>query len=345
MKKKLLIILGVFIVLLVCGSIWFYMMLRPVEADGVVSFTIKPGTNKIEIVDDLKKAGLIRSKIATLIYVFASPSLNLQAGEYEISRNNSVAEILSIIGEGKIVDKRNIVRITFVEGKRFKDYAEQISKNFDVTYDEIIKKCENKEFLNKLIENYWFIDESILADKLYFPLEGYLFPDTYEFFEDADIESIINRMLSSMEKTLEPYKDFITNSEMSAHEYLAMASIAEKEAISSDDRQKVIQVINTRLDLDMPLGMDVTAYYGVMKDMTEDIYADDLSDNNPYNTRAKGFIGLPAGPICSPSSDSIEAAFNPSKTNYVYFVADIKTGKVYFAETTEEFLELKNLYM
>lgn len=345
MKKKLLIILGVVALLLVIGVVWFYLMLRPVEADGKVSFTVKAGANKVEIVSDLKEAGLVRSKLATLIYVFLSPSLNLQAGSYDISRNHSVSEIMDIIGKGKIADNRNIVRITFVEGKRFKDYAEQISKNFAINYDDIVATCEDKTFLNELIQNYWFIDEHVLDDKLYFPLEGYLFPDTYEFYEDADIKTIIHKMLSNMGANLEPYKEIIQSAQISAHDVLTKAAIAEKEAINYEDRQKVVQVINTRLDMQMSLGMDVTAYYGVMKDMTEDIYDVDLSDNNPYNTRAKGFLGLPAGPICSPSSEAIKATFNPADTNYVYFVADVKTGKVYFAETAEEFLELKNKYM
>lgn len=345
MKKKIGIILGVIVVIVLCFALWLYLMCRPMSGTGKVVFKIEAGTNKVEIVDNLKKAGLVRSKYATLVYVFLTPSLNLQAGEYEIDRNSSVSEILNIFNKGRIRDTRDIIRITFIEGKRFKDYAKQISDNFDISYDDIINKAKDEEYLKELINSYWFIDESILNDKLYFALEGYLFPNTYEFYAGSSIEVIFKKMLDSMEANLEPYKEIITSSSLSAHEYLTKASIAEKEAVNADDRAKVVQVINTRIDSKIPLGMDVTTYYGVMKDMSEDLFDTDLADNNPYNTRAKDFLGLPAGPICSPSAEAIKAAFNPADTAYVYFVADIETGKVYFAETIEEFIELKKTYV
>ena len=116
-----------------------------------------------------------------------------------------------------------------------------------------------------------------------------------------------------------------------------MASIIEKEALNKTDRETVSQVIYTRLNSGMTLGMDVTTYYGVFKDMTDGLTISDLNDKNPYNTRHKDFMGLPAGAICNPSIESITASLNPSDTDYVYFFADVNTGKVYFAKTYEEF--------
>src|SRR5699024_4394226 len=104
----------------------------------------------------------------------------------------------------------------------------------------------------------------------------------------------------------------------------------------------VVQVINTRIDLNMNLGMDVTTYYGVQKDMKEILTNVDINDSNPYNTRVSGFLGLPVGPICNPSIESIEAALNPADTNYIYFFADIVTGNVYFTDNYDEFLNFKN---
>ena len=124
-----------------------------------------------------------------------------------------------------------------------------------------------------------------------------------------------------------------------------MASIVEKEAVDTEDRKTVSQVIYKRLELNMNLGMDVTSYYGAKKDLKEALYAADLSDDNPYNTRNENLIGLPAGAICSPSLDSIEAVFNPSATDYIYFIADVNTGKIYFANSYEEFLQFKNELM
>ena len=85
----------------------------------------------------------------------------------------------------------------------------------------------------------------------------------------------------------------------------------------------------------MSLGMDVTTYYGVRKSFKETLTAEDIKDDNPYNTRNPQFLGLPVGPICNPSASSIEAALNPSDDDYVYFYAD-SSGKLHFAKTYEE---------
>ena len=105
------------------------------------------------------------------------------------------------------------------------------------------------------------------------------------------------------------------------------------------------QVIYKRLDMNMSLGMDVTSYYGVQKSMDESLTTVDLNDENPYNTRVTTFIGLPVGPICNPSIGSINAALNPADTDYLYFVADILTGKVYFAKDINGFNELVKKYI
>ena len=107
----------------------------------------------------------------------------------------------------------------------------------------------------------------------------------------------------------------------------------------------VSQVIYKRLNTRMSLGMDVTSYYGVQKSMKEELLQVDLDDDNPYNTRRSGFLGLPIGPICNPSTTSIKAALHPADTDYIYFVADISTGDVYFAKNQSEFAVLKEKYM
>ena len=139
-------------------------------------------------------------------------------------------------------------------------------------------------------------------------------------------------------------KSKIEASSYSVHDILTMASIVEKEAVHVEDRAKVAQVIYTRMDLGMNLGMDVTTYYGVRKDMTETLTAVDLNDENPYNTRVATFLGLPVGPICNPAISSIESVLNPADTDYIYFYADIITGNVYFTNSYDEFLEFRKIY-
>ncbi len=211
-------------------------------------------------------------------------------------------------------------------------------------YAILEKKVNDKEFIKELISEYWFLTDDILNEDIYYALEGYLYPNTYEFYKDATLEDILRRILNNTNKVLQSVKDDIEKSNYTTHEILTMASIVEKEAVSYTDREKVAQVIYTRLDKKMSLGMDVTSYYGVQKDMKESLTKNDLNDNNPYNTRLVTFLGLPVGPICNPSIESIKAVLNPADTNYIYFFADITTGNVYFTDNASEFENFKKIY-
>ena len=165
-----------------------------------------------------------------------------------------------------------------------------------------------------------------------------MFPDTYALKnKDASVEEIFEKMLDKMEEVLEEYKKEIQDSDYSAHEILTIASIIEMESVHTEDRKDVSSVIYNRLDRNMAIQSDVTTYYAFKIDMGErDLYQRELDTYNPYNTRGPRMQGkLPVGPISSVSKSSIEAAINPNKTNYLFFVAD-KNGKVYFSKTSSE---------
>lgn len=341
-KNKIIIIASsIALVIGVIIGIFIYSLSPVSKTSEKVIFNVTPGTSRVEIVDDLKNAGLIKSKLSAYIYVFLSGN-NLQAGMYQIDRNESLVTIINKIGTGKIY--RETFSMTFIEGKRLTKYASLIAEKLNITEKEVIDTLDDKEYLKTLIDKYWFLTDEILNDELYYPLEGYLFPAKYEFFSDASVKDIVEKMLDTMGSRLEPYKEQIGNSKYSVHEILTMASIIELEAVSKSDRQKVSQVIYYRLDNNWSLGMDVTTYYGVGKEMGETIYKSELNDNNPYNTRLNTKKGLPVGAICNPSLSSIDAVFNPSKTDYRYFFADVKTGIVYFTASDKEFLQFKKEY-
>lgn len=346
-NKKLIVILSVIVGLILVGVITFMVLLSPVsKSKDIVEFTVKKGEGKEKIVENLKDAKLIKSKYATFIYIVLSGKKNLQAGSYEFSRNMSVEDIITSLSTGDVVNvKRDEVRITFKEGDTLKNFVTMVANETNIDYDEAIKKLSDKAFLKGLIADYWFLTDDILDEDIYFPLEGYLYPETYNFYKETNIEQVIRKVLNVTNERLEPIKSKIESSKYNIHELLTIASIAEKEANTNSDRAMVTQVIYKRLSLNMALGMDVTSYYGVQKEMTEVITQLDLNDKNPYNTRVTTFIGLPVGPICNPSIGSINAALEPADTDYLYFVADILTGKVYFAKTNEEFNALVKKYV
>lgn len=346
-NKKIIIIISSVVGSILILVLLFMFLLSPAgKSNKTINFEVKKGEKTQVIVGNLKSAGLIRSKYASLIYMILTNNKNLQAGSYELSKDMYATDIIKSINNGNIKEvKKPSVKITFKEGTTLKNYIKQISEETNIDYDEAIKKVNDASFLKGLIADYWFLTPDILNTLIYYPLEGYLFPNSYEFYKETTIEEVIKKILNETKKKLDPLKDQIENDKHSIHELLTIASIAEKEANSYDDRTKVTQVIYKRLDLNMALGMDVTSYYGVQKEMTETITKLDLNDKNPYNTRVTSFIGLPVGPICNPSIDSIKASLNPADTDYVYFVADVATGNVYFATDEKGFNELVTKYI
>ncbi len=340
MKKELTIISSIVIVI-VCAGLYLFLGLRSVSKERVqVKFNVRAGENKVKIVSNLKSAGLIRSKVSALAYVFLNPKLNLQAGTYTLDKSMDTKQIIKNINDGKIDEIVATKKITFVEGRRITDYLKQIEVNFGIEYDDMVKKLKDEKFLDELINKYDFLTSEIKNKDIYYSLEGYFYPDTYEFYENTSFENIINVVLNNLNLKLSTISN-LSGAKYSVHEILTMASIIEQEAVTTDDRAKVSQVIYKRLDNNMSLGMDVTAYYGVQKSLKKPLTQGDLNSSNPYNTRLTSFIGLPVGPICNPSIVSINAALNPANTNYEYFYADITTGKVYFSEDAKGFYEIQ----
>ena len=339
MKKVVFIVCGV-LILMCAGLAAFYVWgLGAKSSDATeVTFVIEPGTAKTTVARDLANAGLIRNEYVLDVYMYLTRP-NIQAGEYTLSANMTPKEMLNKFSNGDIVI--HTVDVTLVEGKTLREYANTLAENLNFTANEFIEALSDTTYLNELIQTYWFLTSDILDAAIYYPMEGYLYPDTYEFLENASIDDVVKTILNHTESKLEPLKASIESSNYSIHQIMTMASIVEKEANSSEDRKMAAQVFYSRLNANMSLGSDVTSYYGVNKDMSEELTLNDLYDVNPYNTRlTDGSMNgkLPIGPIASPSLTAIEAAISPAETNYMYFVANVCTGEVFFQEDYNEFL-------
>ena len=337
-KKTFIVILLLILILITSFTIIFFHSLSPVDSkdENEITFTVENGWGKNKIIKELKNKDLIRSEFFSKIIVKLK-NKELYAGTYKLSKDLSTNEILDIIEIGKNIESESI-KITFVEGKRLTTYVKQISENFPYTEEEILTTLSNKEYLNTLINKYWFITEDILNEKIYYPLEGYLYPDTYEFKKNSKLEEIIEKMLDNMDSKLTDYKDEIKLSSYSIHQILTLASIVELEGVNKEDRSMVAGVFYNRLKSGMSLGSDVTTYYAVKKDFSSDLSQNDLNSCNGYNTRGTCVTGLPVGPIASPSLSSLSATIEPTENEYYYFVAD-KEKNTYFSKTSSEHIE------
>lgn len=336
--KKLKIALIIFLILII-GAVAVYTSLftKVSSNDEVIEIAIPLGTGTSGIAQILKENNIIKSELGFKIYIKVMNITDFQAGTYGLKQNMSLKEITETLKSGIVYDPNNIT-ITYLEGKNMRWLAKKISEVTNNTEDEVYEVMSRENYIDSLIEKYWFITEDIKNQNIYYALEGYLFPDTYALQnKDVTVEEIFEKMLDKMEDVLEEYKTDIQNSNLTIHEILTLASIVEMESVNTGDRKDVASVIYNRLDKNMAIQSDVTTYYAFKIDMGErDLYQKELDTYNPYNTRGPNMEGkLPVGPISSVSKTSIEAAINPNKTDYLFFVAD-KNGKVYFSKTVSE---------
>ncbi|MEM1286793.1 MAG: endolytic transglycosylase MltG [Pseudomonadota bacterium] len=278
----------------------------PHDTDRTVNVT--RGMTTREIVSMLDTRGVIDSQLLMLAGVYARQArTSLQAGEYAIEANASMAEILDKLIEGRAV----VYSLTFPEGW---------------TSQQMVNRILAAEDLTGEIEEV--------------PPEGSLLPNTYAFSRGATRQSVLDRMMAAQESALEEiWERRIDDLPVETPEELVvLASIVEKETARADERTRVAAVFINRLNLGMPLQSDPTILYGVFGGDAwlepRPIFRSQLQDrSNPYNTYA--IPALPPGPIANPGRASMEAVANPSRTEDLFFVAD-GTGGHAFAVTYEE---------
>ena len=331
--KKVFIILVSLIILGSAAILLIYKNgISKVSNDSTIKeFVVEKGSTYTSISKDLKKQNLIKSELMYKIFIKLNKPSGLEAGKYNLSENMNVREIVKTLSNGSN-SKADTVKITFKEGKNMRYIATLIASNTNNTEEDVFNLLKDKEYIDSLVSQYWFLTDDIKKEEIYYPLEGYLFPDTYEFLTDATVKDIFKVMLDQTNNKLNDLKEKIGNSKYSIHELITLASIVELEGATSNDRAKVAGVFYNRLDHNWSLGSDVTTYYAEKQDDWSGLKMSQLNACNAYNTRGNCVKGLPIGPICNPSLDSIKAVINPEKTDNYYFVADC-SGKTYLNKT------------
>lgn len=331
--RPLLLVVLLAVILLVLGISWVYLA-SPVDKNDKkdIEVEITKGISVVKISNILKEEKLIRSKTLFKVYIKLYSNKTLKAGNYMLNRSMSLSEIVEVLEEGSKFDSSTL-KLTFKEGQRITDYAKVVADSTNNNYEDVIAIFKDKNYMSELINKYWFLTNNILQDGIYYPLEGYLAPDTY-YFKDSDVDTkeIIERMLDEMNKELTEYRVSLGNN---VHYYLTMASIVELEGKTLEDRQNIMGVFNNRISAGMHLGSDVTTYYAFQASMSTKLTSEQYNTTNPYNTRPTSKVGPPIGPICNPDLTSIQASINPINNNYLYFVAD-SNGKVYYSRTIDE---------
>lgn len=334
LKPAVKISIVIIVVLLGLIIMWFSLT-GPVNRGNKenIEVEIKSGTSRRDIGNILKEKKLIRSTFMFNVYVRLNSVNSLKASTYLFNQSMSLGDIVSELEKGSTYNP-NLVVLTLKEGKRITDYAKLISDKTNSSYDEVIAVFKDREYAKELVNEYWFLTDKILDSNIYYPLEGYLFPDTYHFDDkNVEVKEIVEKSLDEMDNKLSKYR---TEMFSDPHYYMTMASVVELEGTNTTNRKMIVGIFKNRLSSGMNMGSDVTTYYGLQKSMTSDLASEEFLKDNPYNTRAVSMIGkMPVGPICSSGLSSIEASVNPTDNDYLFFVAD-KNGNIFYTRTNKE---------
>lgn len=334
-KLKTVVIILAIIVVLLAGGLGFYVFgtsaTEPGNTDDIV-IEIESGSGALVVLNQLDEAGLVKNSLCGKLLVKLS-SPDVQAGTYCFSKNMSLNEIFRALDN---YDMKYLVqsKVTIVEGATIPQAAAAFSDASGIPQEEIIAAWADKAFLNELINEYWFITDEILADGILYPLEGYLYPETYFIPENnVDIQAVTKDMLDKMDAELTPYKEDITTKlGFTVHQFLTFASVVEKESLFDDDRPMIAGVFLNRLYEGMGLQSDITVLYALGESHVDVSIAETQVDS-PYNTYKNA--GLPIGPVCAVPARTMEDCINYEPSDYFFFFAT-EDGDVLYTETYAE---------
>jgi UPF0755 protein len=296
---------------------------------------IPDGSSSSKIASILKTSNLIRSEWAFKSYLKDTQiDRKLRPGTFELSNDMTFEQIADELTHGG--KKKATKRFTIPEGYELSEIVELLTQKGFVDRDEFLKLVNNPEHLK---EDYDFLE--------YIPeghdLEGYLYPNTYDVYVDASTEDVLRKMLDGFQEIYsEILKDKI-EAGGNLNDFITMASIVEREGKLDKERAKIASVFYNRIEQNMKFESCATIQY-ILRERKTRLLNSDLKVESPYNTYQH--LGLPPGPIASPGRASIEAAINPEKTEYLFFVVNPEgeSGSHNFAKTYKEFLKYKNIY-
>lgn len=313
--------------------------------DMPVTFSVESGSSLTTVTNKLEEEGLIRNRtILKYLMDFQGLGQKVQAGEYTLTKSMTIGEIIDQLttGDGNPLTRR----ITIIPGWTVEDIADYlVREGIASSREAFLQMCNDKETYGK----YYYIDEILQtsdANQRTYLLEGYLAPDTYEIYNTASLDNVMQKFLSQLQVVFN--SEYYARAEelsMTMDDVITLASMIEKEA-KTDDFARVSAVFHNRLNSGMKLQSDPTVHYFTHSQKMALTDAE-TGQQSPYNTYQ--VTGLPAGPICNPSKAAIHAALYPDEgyvtDQYLYFCSmNPSEGTLYFSKTLEEHNEAVRTY-
>lgn len=292
-----------------------------------VTLTIPQGSSVSSISSILENKEVISKDIFFELYVmFTNQDKDLKAGIFTFKPNSSMETIVSTINSAPVLEE-SIVKVTIPEGFTIEQIGERLEENNVCSKSDFIELAKSEPKLD-----YWFLKDAP-------NYEGFLFPDTYDFYYYSTAKQVLSKLVSEFDDKL--VEIGITEETTNIYDVVKKASLIEKEAYHREDMTKISSVIENRIKEDMLLQIDASILYSIGH--KDKIYESDLQIDDPYNLYK--YKGLPPTPICNPGLDAIEATINPAKTNYLFYVADSETKYHHFSKTYEEHQKNISKYM
>jgi UPF0755 protein len=326
--RRSLLILLLFVLVLTTAGFGAYRYAT--GADGPsrpVSVEIPEGATADRVGEILAAAEVVRSSLAFRIAAgFQGVGEDLQAGSYDLRTNMTIDDALAALERGPVAET---VTVTIPEGLEVSEVAAEVGEGLGLDPGAFVEAATSGSY-----QLPPYLPEGTATT------EGFLFPKTYEFDTNVDEEQVIERLLAQFEEEAASL-DWSRADELglTPYEAVIVASMIEREARVEADRSKISAVIHNRLREGMPLQIDATVQYALPEENRE-LTFEDYEFESPYNTYLHA--GLPPTPIANPGLASLQAALEPANADYLYFVVtDPATGEHAFAETYEEFLQLK----
>jgi UPF0755 protein len=338
--RRIVLIVSVLLVVLIGiigggGYLYIHSALKPMEPNSKVQkkVEIPIGSSVTGIAERLESNGIIKDAKVFKYYVKLKNEGGFMAGDYQLSPSMDVQEIVGRLKTGKVLAEASF-KITIPEGKQLKEIAAIMAKATNQNEADVFNKLNDKEYVKTLIAKYPdILTDDVLNPAVMYPLEGYLFPATYPFYKNnPSVEEMVDAMLKKSRNVLADYSEAGSEKNLTIHQMLTMASLIEEEATEKADRKKISSVFFNRIDKGMMLQTDPTVLYAQGRHKDRVVYKD-LEVNSPYNTYKH--TGLPPGPIANAGKTSIEAALDPEKTEFYYFLATPE-GEVIFTKSLEE---------
>ena len=325
-------ILGVVLVLGVLAAIYLIYSAavrgEDVQAqEGPVKVEVVKGDTLSDVADKLEAAGVIKSAFVFKLQArYEGYGTETQTGRYTFQQGQDTDVIFRKLAAGKAVPT---IAVTVPEGLTLDETAKTVAKESGVSATEFERTAKSTDY------DYAFLEHPGIKTT-----EGYLFPARYDFEKGVTAPQIVGRLLGqylieTQDMDVAEARDRLGLTE---HQLVTVASLIEKEAATPEEKPLVASVIYNRLDRDMPLQIDATIQYALERPKTN-LSLQDLKVDSPYNTYESK--GLPPGPICSPSRESLEAALNPEQTNYLYYVLEADGQSHFFTSSYKDFLREK----